>query len=231
LILHPFAGHLKDWKQGVLVHCGPAPWTLEAINLLVVEQGAHSTARILNRISLVHEDVAYQVQPRFSEIVLWSNIKHVLPQNFKISPALVVPQPNQRRSILFDLSFPMRRRNKSARRRHKMGEIIQALVNNTSFRPAPTEAIKAIGQLLPNLFQFMAGTQQEEVIAFLKIDLSDGFWQMRVEASSKWHFYYVMPNSEGCPACIVVPSALQMGWAKSPPCFCTAVHAGWDIIE
>jgi hypothetical protein len=228
-VLHPFAVHLKDWEKGVPVDCG-APWTNEAITLAVA-RGAHPTARTRDAIELVHEDVEYQVQAGFSQVVLWDDIRHDLHPNFKISPVAVVPQPNRRGRIILDLSFPVRRQNKTSRRRHRMGEIIQRSVNDTTDRLAPSEAVKAIGQVLPNLFQFMADTPSEEVIVFSKIDLSNGFWRMIVEEDSKWNFCYVMPDPEGSPVRIVVPSALQMGWAESPPYFCAATQAGRDVIE
>jgi hypothetical protein len=228
-VLHPFAAHLKDWEKGVPVDCG-SPWTMEAIDLAVA-RGAHPTARTRDAIELVHKDVEYQVQAGFSQIVLWDDIRNDLHPHFKISPVAVVPQPNRRGRIILDLSFPVRRQNKTARRRHRLGKIIQESVNDTTDRLAPSEAVKAIGQVLPNLFHFMADTPAEEIIVFSKIDLSDGFWQMIVEETSKWNFCYIMPNPDGCPIRIVVPSALQMGWAESPPYFCAATQAGRDVIE
>jgi hypothetical protein len=228
-VLHPFAVHLKDWEKGVPVNCG-SPWTREAIDTAVA-RGAHPTARTPEAISLVHEDIEYQVQAGFSKVVLWSDIKHNLHRNFKISPVAVVPQPNRRGRIILDLSLPVRRQNQKVRRRHRMGDVIQESVNDTTEHLAPVEAVKAIGQVLPNLFQFMADTPQEEIIAFSKIDLSDGFWRMIVEENSKWNFCYVMPDPDGSPTRIVVPSALQMGWAESPPYFCAATQAGRDVIE
>jgi hypothetical protein len=115
-VLHPFAAHLKDWEQGVPVDCGK-PWTTEAIHI-AVDRGAHPTARTPDAIQLVHEDVEYQIQAGFSEVVLWDKIKHDLHPNFKISPVAVVPQPNRRGRIILDLSFPVRRRNKTTRRHH-----------------------------------------------------------------------------------------------------------------
>jgi hypothetical protein len=228
-VLHPFAAHLKDWEKGVPVDCG-APWSMEAITTSV-ERGAHPTARTPEGMQLVHEDVEYQVLAGFSEVVLWDDIKHHLPTHFKISPVAVVPQPNRRGRIILDLSVPVHRKNKSTRRKHRMGDIIQASVNDTMVKLAPMEAVKAIGQVLPNLFKFMADTPPEEVIVFSKIDLSDGFWRMIVAEDSKWNFCYVMPDPDSSPTRIVVPSALQMGWAESPPFFCAATQAGRNVIE
>jgi hypothetical protein len=64
-----------------------------------------------------------------------------------------------------------------------------------------------------------------------KIDLSDGFWRMLVEEEAKWNFAYVMPDPPGSPIRLVVPSALQMGWAESPAYFCAATETGRDIIH
>jgi hypothetical protein len=43
------------------------------------------------------------------------------------------------------------------------------------------------------------------------------------------NFTYVLPSHTGNPIKIVVPSALQMGWALSPPCFCAASEIARDI--
>jgi hypothetical protein len=64
-----------------------------------------------------------------------------------------------------------------------------------------------------------------------KIDLSNGFWRMLVAAPAVWNFCYVMPDPPGHPCRIVIPSALQMGWAESPAYFCAATETGRDIIQ
>jgi hypothetical protein len=88
---------------------------------------------------------------------LWDDIKHDLPKKLKISPVAVVPQPNRPGRIILDLSFPVRLCNNVLSCCHRMGEIIQASVNNTT-----TKAVKAIGQVLPNLFQFMSDTPKTQ---------------------------------------------------------------------
>jgi hypothetical protein len=40
-----------------------------------------------------------------------------------------------------------------------------------------------------------------------------------------------MPDLPGLPTRIVIPSALQMGWAESPSYFCAATETGSDVIQ
>jgi hypothetical protein len=201
-MLHPFSGHLRDWEQGVPVACG-TPWTREVIDM-AIDRGPHPTACLPEAIALVHEDVEYQVAAGFTQIVLWDEIKHNLSANFKISPVAVIPQPNRRGRIILDLSFPVRRQN-SGKRQRRMGEVVQQLVNETPERLAPPEGVKAIGQVLPKLFQFMADTPANKVIGFSKIDLSHGFGRMIVEEDQKRNFCYAMLDPPGAPRRIVVP--------------------------
>ena len=51
------------------------------------------------------------------------------------------------------------------------------------------------------------------------------------EEGEEWNFAYVLPNHKGEPVEIVVPSALQMGWALSPPFFCAASETVRDVAS
>ena len=103
-------------------------------------------------------------------------------------------------------------------------------VNDTTTKLSPTEPVQKIGQVLPRLPYFMATTPEDEEIHLSKVDLSDGFWRLIVDPKQKWNFCYVMPDPPGSRTRIVVPSALQMGWAESPAYFCAATETGRDII-
>ncbi|KAL7533742.1 hypothetical protein ACHAWF_007944 [Thalassiosira exigua] len=63
----------------------------------------------------------------------------------------------------------------------------------------------------------------------MKLDIKDGFWRMVCAEGQEWNFAYVLPNHPGEPVEIVVPSALQMGWALSPPFFCAASETARDV--
>ncbi len=47
--------------------------------------------------------------------------------------------------------------------------------------------------------------------------------------SKEFNFAYVLPNHEGKPIEIVVPSVLQMGWTYSLPFFCAASETARDV--
>jgi hypothetical protein len=229
---HPFGKELANWDTGVPVDCG-AEWSREAIDL-AIERGSHPTARAADAVALVHEDVAYQVKAGFTEVVYWDEIKDNLPKNFKVSPVAVIPQTGRRGRIILDLSFPVRRpptKQESSSKRRRMGETIQESVNDTTKKLAPSEPVHAIGKVLPRLFHFMASTPKDQEIRLSKVDLSDGFWRLIVEPEQKHNFCYVMPDPPGARTRIVVPSALQMGWAESPGYFCAATETGRDIID
>jgi hypothetical protein len=110
-------------------------------------------------------------------------------------------------------------------------EPVQASVNETTAKLAPTGPVKEIGNVFRRLLSLMDSAENDEVVMLSKIDLSDGFWRMLVDEEQTWNFAYVMPDPPGHPTRIVVPSALQMGWAQSPGYFCAATETGRDIIQ
>jgi hypothetical protein len=96
---------------------------------------------------------------------------------------------------------------------------------------APKTPVCEIGKVLPRIFEFMANTSEGQEILLSKVDLLDGFWRIVVQEDARWNFCYVMPDPPGAPICIVVPSALQMGWMESPQYFCAATETGRDFIQ
>lgn len=62
-----------------------------------------------------------------------------------------------------------------------------------------------------------------------KWDIKDSFWGMDCRNGEEWNFAYVLPQPEGSPTMLVVPTSLQMGWVESPPYFCTATETARDI--
>jgi hypothetical protein len=77
----------------------------------------------------------------------------------------------------------------------------------------------------------MATTPDGKTVMFSKIDLSDRFWRMIVKKEDCWNFAYFLPDPPGSPIRLVIPHALQMGWAESPGCFCAATETGRDLMQ
>jgi hypothetical protein len=42
---------------------------------------------------------------------------------------------------------------------------------------------------------------------------------------------YVLPQREGKPCQIMVPSAVQMGWVESPALFCAVTESARDLVQ
>ena len=81
-----------------------------------------------------------------------------------------------------------------------------------------------LGHCLKRIVATMA-TNFDPAIPFMftKLDIKDGFWQMRVANEDAWHFCYVLPtlkkDIKETEIELVVPNSLQMGWCESPPFF------------
>jgi hypothetical protein len=108
--------------------------------------------------------------------------------------------------------------------------ITQESVNESTILAVPPEAVKEIRRVLPRLLHYMRDTPEGLHILFSKLDISDGFWRLVVWADS-FNFAYVLPQLAGKPVRIVVPSAVRMEWAESPPLFCAVTETARDLTQ
>jgi hypothetical protein len=135
----------------------------------------------------VHEDVQYQVDAGFSRIVMWDNIKHNTPSKLKVSPLAVVPQPNRRGRLILDLSFPVHQRSQQSKR--KLGQVIQAAVNDTTTPLAPEKPVNELGKVLLRIFDFMLEVPAGETINFSKLTypMASGGWLSKPRTPGTLH--------------------------------------------
>jgi len=221
--VHPFTPTLTAWRHGIEVDCGP-DWTWDVIEAAVA-RGPHPTARTPEAIALFEEDIEYQRRAGFCKIFTWEELKRTRPTNLKISPVAAVPQVGRRPRIILDLSFPVYQ---------DVDGVItatQASVNDTTALRAPKEAVREIGKVLPRLLTYMRDTPAGLHILMSKLDISDGFWRLIVRGEDCFNFAYVLPQREGEPCRIVVPSAVQMGWVESPSLFCAVTETARDLAQ
>jgi hypothetical protein len=101
---HPFVASLEHWASGVSALCGE-PWS-EAAICAAIKHGPHTSALTPEARDLINEEMKYQIQAEFSEMVLRRAIQHAYPTNLKVSPLAVIPQVGRRGRLLLDLLFP-----------------------------------------------------------------------------------------------------------------------------
>jgi hypothetical protein len=172
-------------------------------------------------IELVWDEVAYQVEAGFLHMVPEVELfAHGYPSNMKVSRLAVVPQRNRQGRLILNLSagveLPLKRIPGSWRSQKRA----QASVNETTSPAEDQEAVKRLGNTMADalLFQFESPCHWE--VRWSKIDLSNGFWRMIVQAGQENNFVYELPDHPKHPGkWFVVPSALQMGWTNSPAFF------------
>ena len=74
---------------------------------------------------------------------------------------------------------------------------MQEAVNNCFVGLAPEKDVKQLGKILPRLFEYLLDAPAATPVLFSEIDLSDGFWRMKVPEDQKYNFSYVIPDKEG----------------------------------
>jgi hypothetical protein len=127
--------------------------------------------------------------------------------------------------LILDLSFKLRL---------ALGKVI-ASVTDTIEKWAPRDAIDQLGHSLKWIIHAFAEANNDAKILMAKCNIQDGFWRLNCHQGEEWNFAYVLPQEEGKPMKLVVPTLLQMGWVESPPYFCaaseTAHNVAIDCIE
>ena len=105
-------------------------------------------------------------------------------------------------------------------------------VNDSTKNCALEEVILQIGSVLPRIIEALARLDANNgPVSMMKVDLTDGLWRVMAKEGEEWNFAYVLPNHPDEPNEIVVPAAVQMGWALSSPFFCAVSETARDASE
>jgi hypothetical protein len=102
-------------------------------------------------------------------------------------------------------------------------------VNEATTLEAPAGAIDQMGHSLQHIIHAFAEADKDAKVFMAKFDIKDGFWRLDCQEGEEWNFAYVLPQEEGEPTRLVVPTTLQMGWVESPPYFCAASKTARDV--
>ena len=102
-------------------------------------------------------------------------------------------------------------------------------MNDTTVKTAPGGAINQLGECLSWIIHAFVAAEEDAKIFMAKWDIKDGFWRMDGREGEEWNFACVLPQPEGEPIRLVIPTSLQMRWVESPPYFCAATETARDI--
>lgn len=137
----------------------------------------------------------------------------------------MIPQKSRLFCAILDLSFKL-----------KVNGVTLPSVNLATNVLAPQKSMEHLSQVLKRLvFDMGSSYDPNQSFLFSKVDMKDGFWRPVLSRLDAWNFCYVLPAQQGTKTLneteIVVSHALQMGWSKFPPFFCTATETAQDIIQ
>ena len=209
--------------HGCPVDCG-MKWTVEMVEA-ALRKGNHSSANTPEAREYLLREIDKKVADGYQKVVQWKDIKDKLPENIKLSPIACIAHKSRAFRVILDLSY----------RLWFKGAKIPS-VNEATKLQSPQKAMAELGNVLRRIIHILCENYDVELpFKFAKVDIKDGFWRLAVSEEDAWHFcYQIPPKSKDEPLddrLIVVPTALAMGWAESPPFFCTATETGRDVIE
>lgn len=142
--------------------------------------------------------------------VLPSSCVHQLP-NLRLSPLGVVPQRERRPRIIVDYTF--------------------SGVNQDTVPLAPSEAMQ-FGRTLFRLLHAINDADPAHGPVFLsKLDIADGFYRLWLSTNAIPTLGVLLPALPGFPSLVAFPLVLPMGWANSPPFFCSATETVADLAN
>jgi hypothetical protein len=202
---HPAAPLLHRLsKHGVPLLRHSKPWSQERRNA-AMQRGSHQSAH--QHYHFLREEMANMIKQKHWIILPYKYV-HILPY-LCISPMGVVPQRDRRSRTIVDYSF--------------------SGLNQDTMALSPFEAMQ-FGHSLDRILQRIHFANRKYGPVFLiKIDISDGFYRLRLADGSIPSFGVAFPTLPGEEQLVAFPLVLPMGWVASPPYFCALTETIADI--
>jgi len=204
--LHPAGDLLLDYAmKGCPANTG-RPWTLEEMEA-AVEKGPHVSALQPEAMAQLQQEVAEKEKQGAVRVVLWEDLKKDLPRELKVSPIAMIPHKSRLYRAILDLSYKLR----------LTPDEVMKSVNESTTKTAPRGAIDQLGHSLSRIIHAFAEVDDDVKVFIAKWDIKDGFWRLDCEEGEEYNIAYVLPQEEGMPVKLVIPTSLQMGWIEPPP--------------
>lgn len=204
---HPAGKLLHQIQQhGVPITLLSEPWP-EARLLETLERGPHKSAR--DSIDFVWQEMADFQRKSYWIVLPFEQIRH-LP-GLRLSPLGAVPQRNRQPRLINDLTF--------------------SGINSETRRDAPHESMQ-FGKALERILGLIANANPNFGPVWLsKIDLSDGFYRIPIDASQALSLACMVPCLGHETPLVAIPLSLPMGWVESPPWFCALTETIADVAN
>ena len=213
--LHPRIGELphdaapylaKLRSIGAPVEVTTPTWTTQQ-KLEAITRGPHQSSRAY--LGFLESEMVDMITQKFWIVLPYDIVQHY--ENLRISPIGVVPQRERRPRTIVDYSY--------------------SGLNKETQKMAPPEAMQFGRALHRLLYRIFTAPKNQGPIYMLKIDLSDGFYRLRVKPEDVLKLGVAFPTAPGEPKLVAFPITLPMGWTESPPYFCSATETVVDIAN
>ena len=204
---HPAASYLQHLRlEGAPVDIQTPDWTLDHLDSCI-QRGCHKSAQ--DHAEFVREEMADFCAKGFWTVLPYHLIRD-LP-GLRLSPLGCVPQRDRRPRLIVDLTFFGVNRD-----------------TTLSCDPSSMQFGRTLDRLL---YRIRHADPRHGPVYMSKIDISDGFYRIRVKAEHVPRLAVIMPRLPGEPPMVAFPLALPMGWVESPPVFCAATETAADIAN
>ena len=204
---HPASDLLREYRDnGVPFKTAADPWTREQLEA-VLERGPHQSA--LEYKDFVREEFLDYVKKKYWILLPARKVMDV--PELRLSPLGCVPQHERRPRLICDYTF--------------YG------VNQVTSHEAPPEAMQ-FGKALERVLYLLSRADPRLGPVYLsKIDISDGFYRLRLTLSSVAPLGILLPTWEAEEPLVAFPLVLPMGWTESPPSFCATTETVADLAN
>jgi len=160
-----------------------------------MRRGSHPSAKHLFA-EFLQEEMLDMASRKYWTVVPYHAVRR-LP-SLKISPAGVVPQRNRRPRTIIDYTF--------------------SGVGPATLQVASPHAMQ-FGRAFQRVIErIVYANPRFGPVHILKIDLSDGYYRVPLNARGALQLAVAMPSSRRRPL-LAIPTVLPMGWLESPPYF------------
>jgi hypothetical protein len=204
---HP-AGPLLDRirRHGVPVVTSDLPED-DVVQQARLKRGPHKSA--CDHAEFVREEMADFSDKGFWTILPYDMVKHL--DNLRLAPLGAIPQRDRRPRLIVNLSF--------------YG------LNDVTVRLSPAEAMQFGRTLKRIMYRIRHANPKFGPVYLNKIDISDGFYRVPLNADMALKLACMLPREPGEPPLVAIPLALPMGWVESPPAFCAVTETIADMAN